>query len=103
MPRFSFISTISASFAGALFACSSSSDEATTAPAAVSEELVLRTTPITLEPSQERYVCWDVAVPGAEDFPAGRRRDGHPRRDPSLPTHEHDGPRNLGSVRVRER
>ena len=53
-----------------LTACSDGEDDvATPDPGAGSDELVLRTTPVTLAPGEERYFCWSVPVGSDGDFP----------------------------------
>jgi hypothetical protein len=56
-------------------ACNSTTEEATSTetpkPASDADAIVFATTPVTLAPAEEKYVCWDLDIPAGAAFPAG--------------------------------
>jgi hypothetical protein len=58
------------------FACSTTTEGTTTTetpkPTIDTDAIVFATTPVTLAPAEEKYLCWDLDIPaGGAAFPAG--------------------------------
>lgn len=66
-----YAGTLTMGIVAILAACSSDSSNDGESAKAAGEELVLSTTPVTLEPGDEKFLCWDLDIPAGESFPAG--------------------------------